>query len=173
MSNYRRLYIDGGTYFFTLVTHNRKPLLCLDNSLLRLKSAFQYTNKKHPFTLKGLVILPDHLHCILELPQGDHEFSIRWTMIKRFFSIAANSDVNARREKQIWQKRYWKHWIRDEADYERCLNYIYYNPVKHGYAESPIDWSHGTFRRDVRQGLYDSNWGSNTMPNRSKDLDWE
>src|ERR1700689_4508683 len=109
MSNYHRIYIGGGTYFFTLVTHERKPLLCAEQALTRLRSAFRYAMEKHPFSIEGIVILPDHLHCIWKLPEYDADFSKRWSLIKRHFSIGMDGHSNHRREKNIWQRRFWEH----------------------------------------------------------------
>ena len=173
MSDYRRLYVEGGMYFFTLVTHQRKHLLCQGPAIERIKSAFHYTAKKHLFHIRGLVILPDHLHCILQLPKDDHDFSKRWNMIKRYFSNGMKGDSNERREKNIWQKRFWEHYIRDVDDYQRCLDYIYYNPVKHGYVNKPHDWVYSTFRRDAEKGLYEADWGSHHEPEKIKDLEME
>jgi putative transposase len=99
MSDYRRLYINGGCYFFTLVTYHREPILCSQKAIHRIKAAFKYTKKKYPFHIKALVLLPDHLHCILTLPENDANFSIRWNLVKRYFSIGMNGEVNHRREK--------------------------------------------------------------------------
>lgn len=173
MSDYRRVYIDGGVYFFTLVTHHRQPLLCTEPALSRLRASFQYVMKKHPFHMIGLIILPDHLHCIWELPSHDSDFSLRWNMFKRYFSIGMAGALNERREKNIWQRRFWEHYIRDENDFKGCLDYIYYNPVKHGYVTSPSDWRYSTFRRDVKNGLYEMDWGSNVEPSRIKGLELE
>jgi putative transposase len=173
MSDYRRFYVDGGIYFFTLVTKGRRPILCTERARNRLKAAFQYTIKKYLFRIMGLVILPDHLHCIWQLPENDHDFSPRWNFIKRYFSIGMEGKLNHRREKNIWQKRFWEHLIRDEYDFYRCLEYIYYNPVKHGYVDSPHDWAYSTFKRDVQKGLYEIDWGNGTEPNKIKDLDFE
>jgi putative transposase len=173
MSDYRRLYIDGGIYFFTLVTNGRNPILCKPQALARIKAAFCYAREKYPFDITGLVILPDHLHCIWKLPHKDHDFSIRWNLIKRYFSIGMTGETNHRREKNIWQKRFWEHLIRDERDFCRCLNYIYYNPVKHGYVKNPCDWVYSTFKRDVKKGLYELDWGSGMMPNDIIDVELE
>ena len=173
MSDYRRLYVDGGIYFFTLVTHERKHILCQKPAIERLKSAFRYTAKKYPFQISGLVILPDHLHCILHLPENDHDFSKRWNMIKRYFSIGMKGCLSQRREKNVWQKRFWEHYIRDHSDYQKCLDYIYYNPVKHGYVNTPHDWIYSTLKRDVERGLYEANWANNDEPKIIKDLELE
>jgi len=173
MSDYRRLYAKGGTYFSTLVTHERRPLLCEEKALIRLKAAFRYAMKKYPFRISGLVILPDHLHCIWKLPEHDCDFSVRWNMIKRYFSIGMKGDVNQRREKNIWQRRFWEHLIRDEKDFKRCLDYIHYNPVKHGYTNRPYDWVYSTFKDNVKKGFYEMDWGSNAEPNGIKKLKLE
>jgi len=173
MSNYRRAYFSGGRYFFTLVTHERKPLLCTDQAISRLRSAFRYAMKKHPYRIEGIVVLPDHLHCIWQLPENDSDFSKRWNMIKRYFSIGMNGDLNHRREKNIWQRRFWEHLIRSEEEFQRCLDYIYYNPVKHGYVNGPWDWCYSSFRRDVEQGRYDARWGSHEEPRRIKNINFE
>lgn len=173
MSDYRRLYEKGGIYFFTLVTYERRLLLCEEKALIRLKEAFYYTMKKYPFRMSGLVILRDHLHCIWQLPEKDDAFSVRWNRIKRYFSVGMQGDSNHRREKNIWQKRFWEHLIRDEADWERCLDYIHYNPVKHGYVDRPCDWPYSTFKKNVKKGLYEIDWGSEIEPNHISQLKWE
>jgi len=173
MSDYRRLYVNGGIYFFTLVTHGRKPILCEEQALTRLKAAFRYAMKKRPFHIHGLVILPDHIHCIWKLPEHDDDFSTRWNMIKRYFSIGMKGDVNHRREKNIWQRQFWEHLIRDEEDLQRCLDYIHYNPVKHGYVNRPCDWAHSSFKDNVRKGFYEMDWGSSIEPNRIQKLELE
>jgi putative transposase len=163
MSNYHRIFIPGGIYFFTVVTHQRQPLLSKEIALNRLKAAFRYTINKHPFKIKALVILPDHLHCIWQLPENDTNFSGRWKMIKHFFSIGFKTKTNQRGEKNIWQRRFWEHVIRDVDDLNRCMDYIHYNPVKHGYVNSPCDWKQSTFLHHVQHGHYDRNWGKNEV----------
>ena len=173
MSHYRRAYIPGGTYFFTLVTYHGKPILCTNESLPRLRKAFQYTKKKYPFHIIGIVIMPDHLHCIWQLPENDSNYSIRWAMIKRYFSTGQAADINLRREKNIWQKRYWEHVIRNEDDLYKHLDYIYYNPVKHGYVNQPYAWPHSSFKRDVIRGFYTLDWGSKEQPKRIENLEFD
>ncbi len=173
MSEYRRFYIKGGSYFFTLVTNGRRPILCSEPAIGRLKAAFHYTYKKYPFRIVGLVILPDHLHCILELPEHDSDFSIRWNLIKRYFSMGMKGQTNNRREKNIWQRRFWEHLIRDENDFQKCLNYIYYNPVKHGYTKSAYDWEYSSFKRDVNKGLYEIGWGTYSEPSNIRNIELE
>ncbi len=170
MSEYRRAYFSGGCYFFTVVTYDRNPILCTPSAIARLRSAFRHTMKRHPFMLDGLVILPDHIHCIWTLPENDANFSIRWNMIKRYFSIGIPGPANLRREKNIWQRRFWEHCIRDENDFEKCLDYIYFNPVKHGYVKHPLDWPCSTLKRDVRNGMYDAHWGDGYKQNEENGM---
>jgi len=161
--NYRRYYQSGGTYFFTVVTQNRQPLLI--EHIDRLRDAFRHGMERYPFTIDGIVILPDHLHALWHLPDGDNNFSIRWMVIKRKFSAGFESGITNRskqvkREKGIWQRRFWEHCIRDETDWCRHLDYIHYNPVKHGYCSLPGEWPYSSFSRSVKEGLYLSDWGS-------------
>jgi putative transposase len=165
--DYRRYYQPGGTYFFTVVTEQRQPLLI--EQIDRLRSAFQHGMKQYPFTVEGIVILPDHLHTLWRLPEGDSNFSIRWMVIKRKFSAGldtgvVNSSKQAKREKGIWQRRFWEHCIRDADDWQQHMNYIHYNPVKHGYCSMPADWRYSSFDRLVKQGLYTADWGASEPP---------
>lgn len=173
MSNYKRVYIPGGMYFFTLVTYQRKSILCSAQAIKRLREAFYYTKQKYPFRTEALVVMPDHLHCVWQLPDNDANFSTRWNLIKRYFSVGFKSESNDRREKNIWQRRFWEHLIRDENDLYRHVDYIHYNPVKHGYVNKPYGWQFGTFRRDVAKGFYDAEWGSNEIPKSIVELDFE
>jgi putative transposase len=159
MSEYRRHYQTGGTYFFTVVTQQRKNILILPDHITRLHSAIDQVRKRYPFSLEALVILPDHLHCIWRLPDRDSNYSLRWRLIKGYFSIGFSHPANQRGEKEVWQRRFWEHLLRDEADWRRHMDYIYYNPVKHGYVNRPIDWPHSSFRQAIQDGNYDPGWG--------------
>ncbi|RJQ78923.1 MAG: transposase, partial [Desulfobacteraceae bacterium] len=165
---YRRLYRKGGVYFFTVVTHDRKKILTQPSAIERLRQSFRHVMQTRPFVLEAIAVLPDHLHCIWHMPEDDADFSTRWMLIKRHFSIHFGSSGNPRREKQIWQRRFWEHCIRDEEDRQRHLDYIHYNPVKHGYAMRPADWEHSSFLRMAEQGLYPKNWGM-SVPQTIKD----
>ena len=160
MSEYRRMYQPGGCYFFTVVTKGRQPLLTQPESIARLKAAFSHVMASRPFEVQAAVILPDHLHVSWRLPECDVDFSLRWRLIKRYFSVGVQATVNKRREKGVWQRRYWEHLIRDERDWQRHMDYIHYNPVKHGYVSAPADWPHSSFRRAVKNGLYEPAWGT-------------
>ena len=166
---YRQARTAGGTYFFTVVTYDRQPILCTPNSINILKNAFQYVIAKHPFTVEAMVVLPDHLHCIWAMPDGDRDFSTRWRLIKSKFTRDCDKNLRqtpsrSRRDKQeqaIWQRRFWEHLIRDDTDYLNHVEYIHYNPVKHEYVGQPGQWPHSTFDRFVRDGLYSRDWGGN------------
>ena len=134
--NYRRCYVSGGVYFFTVVTHKRVPVLC-DNWPL-LKSCFRSVYKKYPFKTHAMVVLPDHLHCIWSLPETDADYSKRWRLLKTAFRKELGLG-------KIWQNRFWEHCIRNEDDYSQHVEYIHNNPVKHGYVSSPADWPFSSF----------------------------
>lgn len=159
MSNYRRVFQPGGCYFFTVVTHERHPWLTETANIERLRQAFRQTKIARPFEMDAVVILPDHLHCLWSLPDGDSNYSERWRQIKRFVSIAIPMETNQRGEKCLWQRRYWEHLIRDEEDWRRHMDYIHYNPVKHGYVTAPADWPYSSFTRAVERGWYEPTWG--------------
>ena len=168
MSRYRRTAIAGGTYFFTLVTYRRRPILCDEPIRAALRNAIRTVRTRHPFTIDAWVLLPDHLHCMWTLPAGDDDFAMRWALIKRHVSMACADQYHRadwmttskmkHRESTIWQRRYWEHCIRSETDFAHHLNYIYLNPVKHGLVCHVIDWPYSTFHRDIRRGLYPPDW---------------
>lgn len=162
--DFRRSYIPGGSYFFTVVTEQRNPLL-IDN-IDRLREAFRYTINKRPFTIDAIVVLPDHIHTIWTLPPEDTDYSSRWSLLKRYFSThlpipSANKSKQSRREKGVWQRRFWEHTLRDESDWRNHLDYIHYNPVKHGYTHQVNEWPYSSFHRSVKWGWYESSWGEN------------
>jgi len=168
MSNYRRAR-EGNTYFFTLVTFQRQPILCLDGSRRLLREAIDAVRKTDPFEPLAWVLLPDHMHCIWRLPDGDFDYSRRWGIIKSAFTRGAKGWLQTpkacdsrrkHREGTVWQRRFWEHMIRDEPDFAAHCDYIHFNPVKHGLVLAPKDWPYSTFHRAVQQGLYPSDWGA-------------
>ncbi len=159
MSNYRRVYIPGGTYFFTLVTWHRRPLLGSDARVSLLREAMRHIRQARPFEFQAAVVLPDHLHCIMKLPPNDSDFPARWREIKKWFSKQVDTRTNERGERPVWQRRFFEHAIRDERDWQAHVDYIHYNPVKHGLAVCPKDWRWSSFRRAVRLGWYPEDWG--------------
>lgn len=164
---YKRANAPGGTFFFTVVTYDRKKILCLDDNPGLLIKAFESVRNRHSFKIDAFVILPDHLHCIWSLPEGDGDFSTRWMLIKKQFTRMCHDPFKTtpdasrthKREQTIWQRRFWEHQVRDELDYNQHLEYIHYNPVKHGYVKAPVDWPHSSFHRFVSDGVYHSEWG--------------
>jgi putative transposase len=169
MPQYRRFYIPGGVYFFTIVTFDRKPILIQPAARELLHTAWVDTGKRFPFRTEAICLLPDHLHCIWRLPEGDADFSLRWREIKRLFTkwylerIGPGGCRNVSRRKKgeaaVWQRRFWEHALRDPDDFNRHLAYIHFNPVKHGLVQRVKDWPWSSFHRYVAAGLIDSDWG--------------
>ena len=163
MSNYRRVRLPGGTYFFTVnLLERRRRLLVEHIDILRM--AFRVTQARLPFENVAIVILPDHLHCVWRLPAGDDDYSNRWSQIKSQFSRKLDiaeyrSKVRSKkRERGIWQRRFWEHAIIDHDDLINHVNYVYINPLKHGYVTKVCDWPYSSFHRDVRLGVYPEDW---------------
>ncbi|MEQ1717388.1 MAG: transposase [Hyphomicrobium sp.] len=165
---YRRIRIEGASYFFTVVTHNRQPILKGDAAVTLFMSALRSIQCSHSFELEAYVILPDHLHMIWTLPGGDSDYPTRWRQIKSAFtrSIATKdlAEVSPSRksklEQAIWQRRYWEHTIASDGDFAAHVEYIHFNPVKHKLAARPRDWPHSSFHDWVKRGQYDCNWGA-------------
>ena len=165
MPRYIRAFVPGGTFFFTVTLLERHRPLLTDH-IDDLRVVFADAQRRRPFTIDAIVILPDHLHCIWTLLPGDADFSTRWHDIKSRFSarLPITEQLSASRikkgERGIWQRRFWEHTIRDELDFERHVDYIYYNPVKHKHADSVLDWPYSSFHRDVQRGIYPPNWAA-------------
>ena len=163
MPNYRRVFIPGGTCFFTVNLLERRQKLLTENVTV-LKHALFWTKRRLPFRIEALVILPDHLHAVLTLPPDDANYPQRLRHIKSRFSKSLPkaewlSGVRKKRgERGIWQRRYWEHYIRDERDFRNHVAYCYYNPVKHGHVTRIKDWPHSTYHRDVRVGRFESDF---------------
>lgn len=161
---YKRHYQQGATYFFTINLANRSSDLLIQN-IDTLRQAFKTVKQKHPFHIDAIVILPDHLHMVCTLPQGDANFSKRIKLIKYYFSyrlakIEPISKSRLRKAKRgIWQRRFWEHCIRDEKDFRNHIDYIHMNPVKHGLVHQVKDWPYSSFHRHVAVGLLADNWG--------------
>jgi len=171
MSEYRRAQVKGGCYFFTVITKDRSPFLVREDVRLALRTSIQKVHVRFPFTVEGWVLLPDHLHCLWTLPADDHDFSKRWSLIKRYTSqqLAGmpgwepkKSEGN-RREAGLWQRRFWEHLIRDEADFRNHMDYMHWNPVKHGLVTNAAAWPYSTFHRLVAQGVYPGLWGGDCV----------
>jgi REP-associated tyrosine transposase len=161
MPQYRRA--NGSTYFFTVVLADRSSTLLVDE-IDRLRKVYRTVCQRRAFETIAICILPDHIHAIWVLPEGDADFSTRWSLIKSGFSRGLEERPRSpskivKREKGIWQRRYWEHAIRDEADLERHVDYIHFNPVKHGHVARVADWPHSSFHRYVGRGELTVDWG--------------
>ena len=171
MPNYRRAWHPGGTYFFTVNLLQRHGNDLLLRHIDELREGVRTVRRKHPFEIHGWVVLPDHLHCVIALPPGDADFATRWRLIKLLFSRAIpaeewrNPARHKRGERGIWQRRYWEHLIRDEADFAAHMDYVHINPLKHGLVTRVRDWPYSTFHRLVSDGVYPVDWagGAETM----------
>jgi putative transposase len=163
MSSYRRVFIPGGCYFFTVNLLDRRGNL-LVTQIQYLRHAVRQVRVRRPFQIDAWVILPDHLHCVWTLPPDDADYATRWKEIKALFSrsLPKTETVSKARAQQgergIWQHRYWEHAIRNERDHVSHIDYCYINPFKHGLVEKVRDWPYSTFHRDVKKGIYSENW---------------
>ena len=164
MANYRRNRVAGGTYFFTANLADRHSRLLVEHIDL-LRNAVRAVRASQAFHIDAWVVLPEHLHAVWTLPPEDDNYSARWQAIKKAFSrsLPPTEKVTAARVRQgergIWQRRFWEHTIRDEADYLAHVGYVHINPLKHGWVQRVADWPHSTFHRAVAQGIYPIDWG--------------
>ena len=164
MSNYRRAKFCGGYYFFTIVTYERRKILTSELARKHLRHAFDKVRAKRYFETIAICLLPEHLHCIWKLPEGDGDFSTRWSLIKRDFTMnylreggdefAQSNSRLKHRHRGIWQKRFWEHQIGDERDLQNHIDYIHYNPVKHGLVKDVDSWPWSTYHKYVESGYY-------------------
>jgi putative transposase len=182
MPDYRRYYVSGGTYFFTVVTYQRRSLFNREQPREWLRTAIQTIRCERPFTIVAMVLLPDHLHCVWTLPEQDADYSTRWRQIKETFTRSVpktgeegTSSASRRRrgERAVWQRRFWEHTCRDQDDLNRCIDYIHWNPVKHGLVERVCDYSWSSFHRYVEQGIYPIDWGSTNPCPGYDEPEWE
>jgi REP-associated tyrosine transposase len=174
MADYRRWYVPGGTYFFTVVTLYRMPLFRHDDARLLLGNAMRSVREELAYKTVACVLLHDHLHCIWTLPEGDDDYSTRWKRIKSEFTRewlgrgGEESPVSpakrARGRRGVWQPRFWEHTIEDEEDLQSHFDYVHYNPLKHGYVKRLADWPWSSFHRYVAEGHYPPDWGSTEPP---------
>jgi putative transposase len=164
MSRYRRAKFEGGCFFFTVTLADRSSDLLVRN-VERLRRMYKAAHERRPFETIAIVILPDHLHAIWTLPPGDADFSARWSLIKSGFSRGLVADAQPaaskliKRERGLWQRRFWEHAIRDDAHLARHVDYIHYNPVKHGFVGRVRDWPYSSFHRYVAQDHLPADWG--------------
>jgi putative transposase len=163
MADYRRNFLAGGTFFFT-VNMAERHLQLLTDHVDQLRTAFRETRRHHPFTIDAMVVLPDHPDVVWTLPEGDANFATRWRLIKSAFSrrLATGERISesrvAKGERGTWQRRYWEHTIRDDDDFARHVDYIHINPVKHQLVARARDWPYSSFHRMVKLGIYPEDW---------------
>jgi len=164
MTNYRRNFIAGGSFFFTVNLADRHSRLLTDH-IEHLREAFRYARGRHPFDIAAIVVLPEHLHAIWTLPPGDMDYATRWRLIKTTFSrgLPKGERISQSRhdkgERGVWQRRYWEHTIRDELDFSRHVDYIHFNPVKHGCVRAVGEWPYSSFHLFAERGLCPASWG--------------
>ena len=163
MPDYRRNRVPGGTFFFTVNLLDRRSDL-LVRRIDALRVAVRQVRRRASFHIDAWVVLPDHMHCVWTLPEGDADFSGRWCAIKTAFSKSLpigelrSPVMRSRGERGIWQRRYWEHTIRDDQDFAIHMDYTHFNPVKHGLVKHPADWPHSSFHRCLASGLYPVEW---------------
>jgi putative transposase len=180
MPEYKRYFLQGGTYFFTVVTFQRRCIFDKESTISLLRNSFKTTMEFANFSIDAIVILPDHIHTIWTLPEEDSDFSTRWKLIKSTFSKQFNNtftdslpdSIISKGESGIWQRRFWEHLIRDQEDFNKHCDYIHYNPVKHGFVKSPSQWKFSSFSKFLNQGIYEENWGSD-IDNNIVEMDFE
>ncbi|HET8744797.1 MAG TPA: transposase [Ramlibacter sp.] len=168
MRTYIRADAAGATYFFTLALQDRSARWLVDH-VDDLRAAVRQVKARHPFDIEAMVVLPEHLHALWRLPVDDSDFSTRWMLVKQTFTrllmakgILEDSAAGPRggkRERSVWQRRFWEHQIRDEEDFQRHVEYIHYNPVKHGWVSRAVEWPHSSLHRFIREGVVAADWG--------------
>jgi len=168
MATFRRAVTPGATYFFTVNTYRRQALLTDPPVYSALREALRAVKRAHRFTIDAFVLLPDHLHCLWTLPEGDADYALRWNLVKRrvsqqvrhLITTDLTSSRGKRRELGLWQRRFWEHQIRDDLDFAKHVDYVHWNPVKHGYVIRVADWPYSSFHRYVTRGRYPLTWAS-------------
>lgn len=158
MSNYKRVFVPGGTYFFT-VNLACKHSYALVKHIDLLRTAVAKVKKNQPFKIIAWVVMPNHIHAIWQLPTNDSNYPARWREIKKQFTKLLQLHLGSK-DVSVWQARYWEHTIKSAEDLEAHLKYCYYNPVKHGFVKHVKDWPYSSFHRDVKRGLFSTQWGS-------------
>lgn len=169
MVQYRRNLVAGGTYFFTVTLADRRSNLLIQHVDV-LRESLKKVQQHHPFEIVAWVVLPDHIHAVWTLPNDDRDYSGRWRAIKSHFvrtvkKLGVPITMRADGSAILWQRRFWEHTIRNDDDLRRCVDYCYINPVKHGLVKAVVDWPYSSFHRDVKRGIYPSDWAGDTQDN--------
>lgn len=182
MSDYRRWFVEGGTFFLTLVTQDRRRILATEPGREFLRNAIATVRESFPFEIIATVLLPDHWHLVMNLPPGDSNYSIRIKRIKEEFTrqwlgsnhneVAVSQPRKSKDERGVWQPRFWEHTIQDEDDLQQCCDYIHWNPLKHELVDRIQDWPWSSFHRFVKAGQYEINWGGTVPKCMTVSRDW-
>ena len=169
MRKYIRNYVPGGTYFLTAVTYGRRRFLTDEPARQCLREAIDVIKRRWPFEVVAVVLIPDHFHTVWALPPGDTRYSVRLQKVKEIFTrtyLAAGgqerkptTSLAEHHQRGVWQPRFWEHTVRDETDLKHCVDYVHWNPVKHGLVRRVIDYPWSTFHRYVKVGEYAGDWG--------------
>ena len=171
MTDYRRANVPGACWFFTVNLAERKNNSLLTENIELLRDAIRYVRRRHPFMIDAMVILPDHIHAVWTLPEGDADFGRRWGLLKSYFSRRLPKSERMSKSRQsrgelgVWQRRFWEYLIRDDRDYATHMDYVHINPLKHGLVESVAEWPYSTFHRLVKRGVYLDDWAGNADVN--------
>ncbi len=173
MPRYHRFYLPNHPVFITCVTYDRVKLFASRENLDLLWRVVQKTRERHPFNLSAYAILPDHFHWLVELPEEQPNFSTVMQQFKWKFTVEYRKIHEVEPGFSPWQKRFWDHVIRDERDWENHIDYIHWNPVKHGLVGKPEDWEQSSFREWVKEGYYEDEWGRDGEPDGIKGLRYE
>jgi putative transposase len=168
--NFRRYYVPNAVVFITQVVQDRPPIFRNEAHLDLLLSTLHRVKELHPFAMLGYVFLPDHFHLLIK-PEENSTFSQVMHSLKPNFTKAYKQTIGVAGSMKFWQKRFWDHIIRDEADFERHLDYIHYNPVKHGLVHKPEDWPRSSFLAWKARGAYADGWGW-SAPHSVAEFDW-
>lgn len=168
MVKYRRSQVTGASYFFTVNLNNRSHRH-LTTHIQHLRTAFELIKQQRPFKIDAIVILPDHLHMIMTPPLQDNDYPERWKAIKSCFTRSLIKEGialirNRKGEYNLWQRRYWEHLIRDETDMRRHIDYIHFNPVRHGHVRQVGDWPYSSFHHYVHKGILPPDWAGQDEP---------
>jgi putative transposase len=156
-----------------VVTHGRRPIFADPAHVQSLRQAFAGVMKTYPFVIDAVVVLSDHIHAIWTLPRRDSDFSVRWKLIKggftkmypKYYAGIPEASRLRKGERAVWQRRFWEHAIRNENDIARHVEYMHYNPVKHGLVKAPKDYVHSSFHKYVQTGVVDVDWGAGVEVN--------
>jgi len=173
MTNIRRYYIPNSIIFITTVTKDRIPLFKSTDNVELLQRTIDRVKEKHPFDMIAFSFLPDHFHLLLQLQEGNPNFSVIMMSIKGNFTANYKNQYGMTAPTSLWQRRFWDHIIRNEQDLKNHLDYVHWNPVKHGFVKRPEEWQFSSFMEWVGRGIYDLGWGENDTPNYIKSLNFE